>query len=92
VIITLYSYDKIGQIFPAILGVLFFVNGLVHIAASLFTASYSPGTISGAVIYIPIGVLIFKKIFPPLTGQERTIAAAAGIIIHIVISAIAFNI
>jgi uncharacterized membrane protein SirB2 len=74
------------------LGTLLFVNGVVHIAASLLTVTYSPGTISGVIVYIPLGILIFKNIFPLLPEQQRYFSVATGIILHIIISIIAFNI
>jgi len=90
--ITLYSLDKIGHFFPAALGVLFFINGIIHLVASIFTASLSPGTISGVLLYIPLGILIFGRIFPALTEVQRSLAIVTGIIIQIIVSAAAFNI
>ena len=92
IIITLYSLDKIGHFFPAALGVLFFSNGIIHLVASIFTALLSPGTISGVIVYISLGILMFKKILPLLPGQQRYLSVATGIILHIIVSVIAFNI
>jgi len=92
VIITLFSLDKIDHFFPAALGILFFTNGIIHLIASIFTASLSPGTISGVILYVPLGVLIFRKIFPALTRGQRSLAVVTGIIIQIIVSAVAFNI
>lgn len=89
---TLYSLNKLNHFVIAVLGILFFVNGVVHIAASIFTASYSPGTISACLFYLPLGYLVYKKIFPLLPEQQRIISIAAGIIIQIVIAFIALNI
>jgi hypothetical protein len=33
------------------------VNGALHLAASLVTRSYSPGVVSGTVLWIPLGAL-----------------------------------
>ena len=92
IITTLYSLDKIGHFFPAALGVLFFSNGIIHLVASIFTALLSPGTISGVIVYISLGILMFKKILPLLPGQQRYLSVATGIILHIIVSVIAFNI
>jgi hypothetical protein len=92
VIITLYSLDKIGHFFPAALGILFFTNGALHLIVSIFTASLSPGTISGALLYIPLGVLIFRRVFPALNEVQCSLAIVTGIIIQIIVSVVAFNI
>jgi hypothetical protein len=89
---TLYSLNKLNHFVIAVLGILFFVNGIVHIAVSIFTASYSPGTISACLFYLPLGLLVYKKIFPLMPEQQRSISIAAGIIIQIVVAVIALNI
>lgn len=89
---TLYTLNKINHFVIAVLGILFFVNGIVHIAASIFTASYSPGTISACLFYLPLGYLVYKKIFPLIPEQQRSNSIAAGIIIQIVVAVIALNI
>ncbi|MBK9096593.1 MAG: HXXEE domain-containing protein [bacterium] len=89
---TLYSLNKLNHFVIAVLSILFFVNGVVHIAASIFTASYSPGTISACLFYLPLGYLVYKKIFPLMPYQQRSISIAVGIIIQIVVAIIALNI
>jgi len=92
VVAILYNMHKINDFILAVLGSLFFVNGLIHLAATVITSTYSPGTISGVIFNIPLGVLIFKMIFPRLPEQQRSIAFTTGIIIRIVVTVIAFNI
>jgi hypothetical protein len=89
---TLYSLNKLNHFVIAVIGILFFVNGVVHIVASLLTTSYSPGTISACLFYLPLGYLVYKKIFPLMPEQQRSISVAAGIIIQIVVAVIALNI
>jgi hypothetical protein len=91
-IAVLYSLGKVNNVVIAALGTLFFVNGIIHVVASILTATYSPGTISGVILYIPLGVLIIKEIFPLLLESQRLLSIATGIIIHIIVSVIAFNI
>lgn len=74
------------------LGTLVFVNGVVHLSLSIFTLSYSPGTISGVVLFIPLGMLIYKKILPRLPAGERIIAIATGIMVLLAVSLVARNI
>lgn len=86
-----YFINKNNQILVA-LGTLVLVNGMSHLLLSIFTFSYSPGTISGVVLFIPLGVIIFKKILPLLPLGERIIAISIGVIVLFTVSMIAINI
>jgi len=92
IIVILYSSGKINNFIIAALGSLFFINGLIHLAASVLTSTYSPGTISGLAIYLPLGFLIFKNIFPLVPEQQRGMAVAAGLIIQLAVTLIALNV
>jgi hypothetical protein len=74
------------------LGTLIFVNGMIHLLLSIFTLSYSPGTISGVVLFIPLGIMIYRKILPRLPVSERIIAIATGILVLLAVSIIARNV
>lgn len=91
-IVILYSFNKINIFLIAMLGSLFFINGLVHPFVSIVTATYSPGTLTGVLIYLPLGFLIFKKIFPLLPEQQRSLSVVTGLAIQLVVAIIAFNI
>ncbi|MBC8343049.1 MAG: HXXEE domain-containing protein [Bacteroidetes bacterium] len=86
-----YFVNK-NKLVLASLGVLVFVNGILHLLLSIFTFTYSPGTISGVVLFIPLGIIIFKRIMPSLRDQEKIIAIASGILVLFTVSLIAFNI
>ena len=86
-----YLFNKNNLILVA-LGTLVFVNGLLHFLSSIFTFSYSPGAISSVVLFIPLGIIIFKSIMPKLPQGKRIFAVALGIFILIVVSMIAMNI
>ena len=86
----LYFFNKNNMILVG-LGTLVFVNGCVHFLASLFTLSYSPGTITGVVLFIPLGTVIYKKILPMLRPGEKVVAIAIGILVLVMVSTIASN-
>jgi hypothetical protein len=75
-----YLFNKNNLILVA-LGTIVFVNGMVHLLLSIFTFSYSPGTISGVVLFIPLGLLIYKRILPQLRKGEKIIAISIGFIV-----------
>jgi len=68
------------------------VNGIVHALLSLFTLTYSPGTISGLLLFIPLGIIIFNRIMPQLRKAEKIIAVTIGIFVLFSVSLIAINI
>lgn len=91
-IVILYSLDKLNSFLIAALGVLFFVNGIVHITTSLLTFSYSPGTFTSFVIYLPLGFIVIKNFFPLLPGQRRILSIVTGIALQIFVAIVALNI
>jgi len=92
IIALLYS---LGIAVPLVLlafGTLVFVNGFIHLGASIMTLSYSPGTLSGIILFIPLGLLTFKKIRPQLSGRDQIIGISLGILIHVLVTSVAMNI
>ena len=92
IIVILYSFNKVNSFVIATLGVLFFVNGIIHIVATIFTVSYSPGTISGLIFYLPLGYLVYKSIFPLLPEKQRSFSVVVGIFVQIIVAVVAFSI
>lgn len=91
-VVILYNFNKLNNFVIGVLGSLFFVNGIIHFLASLLTASYSPGTISGVLLYLPLGYLTFKKIFPLIPQEQRVLSFTAGVIIQVIVALVAMNI
>ena len=91
-VLTLFYIIHKNNFILVALGTLVFVNGIIHLLLSLYTFSYSPGTISGVVLFIPLGWIILKRISPQLPVNERIISIASGIIILLIVSMIAMNI
>ena len=87
-----YSFYKQNNLLFLALISLFFINGIVHLAASIYSNTYSPGSVSGVLLYLPIGVFIFKKLKPLLTFSERAAGIGLGFLIHIVVVVVAWNI
>ena len=92
IIVILYSINKANNFTIGVLGTLFFINGLIHLFASVITMEYSPGTITGMIVYLPLGYVIFKKIFPLIPEHQRTMSFITAIFLQIVVAIIALNI
>ena len=86
-----YYFNKSNFILVA-LGTLIFVNGWVHVLASLFTLAYSPGAISGLILFIPLGFMIYKQMLPKLKSGEKVMAITIGVLALLIVSTIASNI
>lgn len=86
-----YLFNKNNLILVA-LGTLVFVNGLMHFLISIFTFSYSPGAISGVVLFIPLGIVIYKNILPQLSPSRKIVGIAIGVLVMFMVSLIAMNI
>ena len=72
-----------------VIGTLLFVNGIVHILATLFTWTYSPGVISGVVILLPLGRIVYRKMYPELPENQRIPSISIGILLLFIVSMIA---
>ena len=92
IIVILYSFNRVNSFLIATLGTLFFINGLIHLFASVITMEYSPGTLTGIVIYLPLGYVVFKKIFQLMPGQQRGLSIITAILLQIAVAIIALNI
>ena len=86
-----YIFNKNNLILVA-MGTLVFVNGIIHLLLSILTFSYSPGAISGVVLFVPLGIIIFMKILPKLRESERIMAIGIGIFVLFSVSMVAVNI
>lgn len=68
--------------FAAALSSLFVLNGVVHLLATAAFATYSPGTITGALLYLPLGGFTLHRMARVLPRRVFTRAAFAGVAVH----------
>jgi hypothetical protein len=55
------------------------VNAVLHALGTAVTGTYSPGLITGLVLYVPIGSLILLRAASQADQRTRTIGVAAGL-------------
>jgi hypothetical protein len=70
---------------PLAYGVAFALNALSHLAASLYTVSYSPGLASGLLLWLPLGAWTLLYLKPTLTRRGRRAGLVVGVSIHCVV-------
>ena len=73
--------------FVVTFGTIVLVNGVLHLLGSLATASYSPGVVSGSLLYLPLGALALRE---GRTGERFGGAVALGLALHALVAVIAF--
>jgi hypothetical protein len=67
------------------LGTIVLVNGIFHAIGGLRIGGYNPGLISGALIWIPLGLLTLVKLKKRMRPDRYWLAFAIGIGINVVI-------
>jgi hypothetical protein len=80
------SLPGCGWLIPA-LGVLVAVNGLGHLGGSLATRSYSPGLISGLILWLPLGAFALATSHRTLPQFAFWVGVSAGLLIQAAVAA-----
>ncbi len=73
--------EDAAWVVPA-LGTVTAINGVGHLAGSLATRSYSPGTVSGVTVWAPLGLyalLRSRRVLPRATWRRGVLAGAAAL-------------
>lgn len=72
--------------FAAALSSLLVLNGVLHLLATVGFGTYSPGTVTGVVLYLPLGGLVLRHMSRTLQSQAFSRAVIAGIVAHVVVA------
>jgi hypothetical protein len=75
-----------------ILGSLVGLNGLLHLGLSLATMTYSPGTVTGILAWLPLGFTALRWGRAHLRPLEMAGAVAAGVLAHVLITLTALGV
>ena len=71
-------------------GAVVLVNGLAHLAASAATRSYSPGAVSGALLWLPLGAWTLAAGRKNLSRRDFGVGVAVGLLMHAAVTMLAF--
>jgi hypothetical protein len=72
-------------------GTVVLINGTVHAIASVFTTSYSPGLISGLLLFIPLGTITLLRAKKRVTGRIFRAGVIIGVAMHAIVVLLAFG-
>jgi hypothetical protein len=67
------------------------MNGMLHVFGTLVSGSYSPGVISGVLLWIPLGVYALRRTHGALPRGEFYAGVVLGFAAHGLVSWLAFN-
>jgi hypothetical protein len=81
-----YGWIAIG------IGTLLLVNAVAHLLGTLYTGVYSPGLITGIVLYLPLGQLTLLRAWSQAHDGLFAAGVAAGLAVQAAVSLIAFSI
>ena len=72
-------------------GTVLLVNGLVHALASVVTWSYSPGVVSGLLLFIPLGTITLRRARESVNRRTFRAGVIVGVLMHGVVVLLAFG-
>lgn len=73
----------------AALGTVVLVNGSVHVIASAATRTYSPGVVTGVLLWIPLGAFTLRRAAGDLSRRRLIAGIVVGLAMHAIVSALA---
>lgn len=59
-----------------------FTNALAHLAGSIWTGTYSPGLVTGLLLWIPLGAATFYRAWKRVTRRSLIAGVLVGALIH----------
>lgn len=69
---------------------LLLVNGGLHLLGSVASGSYSPGTVTGVLLYLPLGIITLRRLHPLVSPKEFRGGVVLGIVLHAIVFVVAF--
>ena len=67
------------------------VNGVAHIFGSLATRSYSPGLITGVVLYLPLAKLLLMRAWLQARRETWRVGVVSGVVLHALMMVVAYS-
>lgn len=74
----------------ATLAAILVINAALHLGGSLVTSTYSPGSITAALLYLPLAAYSYRKVRPRFARGLVLRAAGLGVAIHAGVMLLAF--
>jgi hypothetical protein len=65
-------------------------NAVAHLIGSIITGTYSPGLVTGFVLYVPLGSIALLRAGYQAQSRNFQVGVIAGLLIHTLVFALAF--
>ena len=72
-------------------GMVVLINGTVHALASVVTRSYSPGVISGLLLFIPLGAITLRRARSLVNPRTFRAGLIVGVLMYVAVVLLAFG-
>jgi len=72
-------------------GTVVLINGIVHAVASVLTKSYSPGLVSGLLLFIPLGTITLVHGRERVNRRTFRAGLIVGVLMHLFVVLLAFG-
>ncbi len=72
-------------------GTVVLINGVVHTLASVVTWSYSPGLVTGLLLYVPLGLFTLRRARESVNARTMRAGVIVGVVMHAVVVLLAFG-
>ena len=69
------------------LGTAVLINGALHLIASIVTLSYSPGVLTGALLWVPLGGMVIRTASSIWPRRRITVGILLGVGLHLLVPA-----
>ena len=80
---TLAAYLSPAMAWLAVaIAALFGLNAILHTLATLYFGSYSPGMVSGLLIYLPLSFFVLRQLAARLPAGTLAMAVVVGVLMH----------
>ena len=76
-----YSFGRMRWLFVSF-GTVTLINAAAHVAASIATVSYSPGVLSGALLWLPLGFVTVRAGRGALKRRSFVAGIIVGVLMH----------
>jgi hypothetical protein len=67
------------------------INGVVHAVASVVTLSYSPGLVSGLLLFVPLGAITLRRARVRMSRRTFRAGLIVGALMHVAVVLLAFG-
>ena len=72
-------------------GTVVLINGFVHALASVVTWSYSPGLVTGLLLYVPLGLFTLRRARGSVNARSLRAGVIVGVVMHAAVVLLAFG-